>query len=96
MMGLANTHLLLLLSFLTVYRGKVMRKISVEIVGIGALKLTGFLKELMQKRSMTYESLYTVWTHQRGLHTACSVNFEIHLYPNSLFPKKIIIINSKN
>jgi hypothetical protein len=39
-----------------------MRKIGVEIVGIGALKLTGFLKELMQRRSMTYESLYTVRT----------------------------------
>lgn len=39
-----------------------MREIGVEIVGIGALKLTSFLKELMQRRGMTYESLYTVRT----------------------------------
>lgn len=62
MICLGNTHLLLLLVFLTVYRGKVMREIGVEMVGMGALKLTGFLKELMQRRSITYESLYTVRT----------------------------------
>ncbi|KAJ3686998.1 hypothetical protein LUZ61_016162 [Rhynchospora tenuis] len=54
-------------SVVPVYRGKVMREIGVEIVGIGALKLTGFLKELMQRRSMTYESLYTVRTIKEKL-----------------------------
>ncbi|KAJ4773263.1 Actin family protein [Rhynchospora pubera] len=54
-------------SVVPVYRGKVMHEIGVEIVGIGALKLTGFLKELMQRRSMTYESLYTVRTIKEKL-----------------------------
>lgn len=39
-----------------------MREIGVEIVGQGALKLTGFLRELMQQRNMNFESLYTVRT----------------------------------
>ncbi|KAF3327607.1 actin-related protein 8 [Carex littledalei] len=54
-------------SVVPVYRGKVMREIGVEIVGIGALKLTSFLKELMQRRGMTYESLYTVRTIKEKL-----------------------------
>lgn len=39
-----------------------MRKIGVEVVGIGALKLTGFLREQMQQRNMNFGSLYTVRT----------------------------------
>lgn len=46
----------------TVLHGKVMRKIGVEVVGLGALKLTGFLKELMQQRNINFESIYTVRT----------------------------------
>lgn len=37
-----------------------MYEIGVETVGQGALKLTGFLKELMQRRNISCESLYTV------------------------------------
>ena len=39
-----------------------MHEIGVETVGQGALKLTGFLKELMQRRNIPFESLYTVRT----------------------------------
>lgn len=46
----------------TVFQGRVMHEIGVETVGQGALKLTGFLKELMQQRNITFESLYTVRT----------------------------------
>ncbi|GJN26109.1 hypothetical protein PR202_gb14012 [Eleusine coracana subsp. coracana] len=47
-------------SVVPIFQGRVMYEIGVETVGQGALKLTGFLKELMQQRNITYESLYTV------------------------------------
>lgn len=43
-----------------VLHGKVMRKVGVEVVGLGALKLTGFLRELMQRQNINIESLYTI------------------------------------
>jgi actin-related protein 8 len=46
----------------TVLNGKVMRKVGVEVVGLGALKLTGFLREKMQQNNLYFESLYTVRT----------------------------------
>ena len=58
--GLQIIHLLLF--FFSVLHGKVMRKIGVEVVGVGALKLTGFLKELMQRNNISFESVYTVRT----------------------------------
>lgn len=48
--------------FTTVFEGRVMYEIGVETVGQGALKLTGFLKELMHQRNISCESLYTVRT----------------------------------
>lgn len=48
--------------FSTVFQGRVMYEIGVETVGQGALKLTGYLKELMQRRNISCESLYTVRT----------------------------------
>lgn len=39
-----------------------MRKVGVEVVGLGALKLTGFLREQMQQNNIHFESLYTVRT----------------------------------
>ena len=45
-----------------VLHGKVMRKVGVEVIGLGALKLTGFLRELMQQNNISFESLYTVRT----------------------------------
>ncbi|KAF7144482.1 hypothetical protein RHSIM_Rhsim04G0007300 [Rhododendron simsii] len=47
-------------SIVPILHGKVMRKVGVEVVGMGALKLTGFLRELMQKENMHFDSLYTV------------------------------------
>ncbi|XP_072994258.1 actin-related protein 8 [Typha latifolia] len=54
-------------SIVPILRGKVMHEIGVEIVGQGALKLTGFLRELMQQRSISFESLYTVRTIKEKL-----------------------------
>lgn len=45
-----------------VLHGKVMRKVGVEVVGLGALKLTGYLRELMQQNNIHFESMYTVRT----------------------------------
>lgn len=39
-----------------------MRKVGVEVLGLGALKLTGFLREKMQLNNLTFQSLYTVRT----------------------------------
>ncbi|XP_066344806.1 actin-related protein 8-like [Miscanthus floridulus] len=47
-------------SVVPIFQGRVMYEIGVETVGQGALKLTGFLKELMQRRNISCESLYTV------------------------------------
>ncbi|CAA6670780.1 unnamed protein product [Spirodela intermedia] len=55
--------------------GKVMREVGVEVVGLGALKLTGFLREQMQQRNMNFESLYTVRTLKEKL---CYVAADYH------------------
>lgn len=61
-----NVSFTLIKSFLvwwqTVRHGKVMREVGVEVVGLGALNLTGFLRDQMQQRNMNFESLYTVRT----------------------------------
>lgn len=49
-------------SVVPILHGKVMRKVGVEVVGLGALKLTGFLRELMQRNNISFASLYTVRT----------------------------------
>ncbi|KAF7004678.1 hypothetical protein CFC21_019875 [Triticum aestivum] len=49
-------------SVVPIFQGRVMREIGIETVGQGALKLTGFLKELLQRRNISFESLYTVRT----------------------------------
>uniref|UniRef100_K3Z6U9 F-box domain-containing protein n=1 Tax=Setaria italica TaxID=4555 RepID=K3Z6U9_SETIT len=49
-------------SVVPIFEGRVMYEIGVETVGQGALKLTGFLKELMHQRNISCESLYTVRT----------------------------------
>ncbi|KAM0855091.1 hypothetical protein ACQ4PT_050028 [Festuca glaucescens] len=49
-------------SVVPIFQGRVMHEIGIETVGQGALKLTGFLKELMQRRNISFESLYTVRT----------------------------------
>ncbi|KAK3008193.1 hypothetical protein RJ639_015363 [Escallonia herrerae] len=47
-------------SVVPILHGKVMRKVGVEVVGMGALKLTGFLSEQMQQKNLHFDSLYTV------------------------------------
>lgn len=49
-------------SVVPIFQGRVMYEIGIETVGQGALKLTGFLKELLQRRNISFESLYTVRT----------------------------------
>ena len=39
-----------------------MRAVGVEVMGVGALKLTGFLREQMQQNNLNFESVYTVRT----------------------------------
>lgn len=43
-----------------VLHGKILYKVGVQVVGIGALKLTGYLREQMQQRNLPFSSLYTV------------------------------------
>nr|XP_027190465.1 actin-related protein 8-like [Cicer arietinum] len=47
-------------SVVPILNGKVMRKVGVEVLGLGAMKLTGFLKEKMQLNNLNFQSLYTV------------------------------------
>ncbi|XAR67305.1 hypothetical protein NMG60_11002012 [Bertholletia excelsa] len=54
-------------SIVPILHGKVTRKVGVELVGIGALKLTGFLRELMQQKNIQFESLYTVRSLKENL-----------------------------
>ncbi|RCV15089.1 hypothetical protein SETIT_3G030600v2 [Setaria italica] len=54
-------------SVVPIFEGRVMYEIGVETVGQGALKLTGFLKELMHQRNISCESLYTVRTIKEKL-----------------------------
>lgn len=60
-------------SIVPILHGKVMRKVGVEFVGVGGLKLTGFLKELMQYSNIDFHSLYTVRTLKEKL---CYVAFD--------------------
>ncbi|KAI3946654.1 hypothetical protein MKW92_040676 [Papaver armeniacum] len=54
-------------SVVPILRGKVMRDVGVEVVELGASKLTGFLKEKMQQKNMRFGSLYTVRTLKENL-----------------------------
>ncbi|KAL0443209.1 UNVERIFIED_CONTAM: Actin-related protein 8 [Sesamum latifolium] len=49
-------------SVVPILHGKVMHKVGVEVVGMGALKLTGFLRDRMQQNNIHFDSLYTVRT----------------------------------
>ncbi|KAK7401471.1 hypothetical protein VNO78_12983 [Psophocarpus tetragonolobus] len=54
-------------SIVPILNGKVMRKVGVEVVGLGALKLTGFHRERMQLNNLNFQSLYTVRTLKEKL-----------------------------
>uniref|UniRef100_A0A1J3F919 Actin-related protein 8 n=1 Tax=Noccaea caerulescens TaxID=107243 RepID=A0A1J3F919_NOCCA len=55
------------ITILPILHGKVMRQVGVEVIGFGALKLTGFLKEKMQENNIAFQSLYTVRTLKEKL-----------------------------
>ncbi|KAM1494478.1 hypothetical protein ACFX2K_029257 [Malus domestica] len=54
-------------SIVPILNGKVMRKVGVEVMGLGALKLTGFLRELLHRNNINFDSLYTVQTVKEKL-----------------------------
>ncbi|KAK4398688.1 Actin-related protein 8 [Sesamum angolense] len=54
-------------SVVPILHGKVMHKVGVETVGMGALKLTGFLRDRMQQNNIHFDSLYTVRTLKENL-----------------------------
>ncbi|XP_071702455.1 actin-related protein 8-like [Rutidosis leptorrhynchoides] len=54
-------------SVVPILNGKIMRKVGVEAVGVGALKLTGYLREQMQQRNLHFDSLYTVRSLKENL-----------------------------
>ncbi|XP_024976564.1 actin-related protein 8 isoform X2 [Cynara cardunculus var. scolymus] len=54
-------------SVVPILHGKIMRKVGVEAVGVGALKLTGYLREQMQQRNLHFDSLYTVRSLKENL-----------------------------
>ncbi|KZV56327.1 actin-related protein 8 [Dorcoceras hygrometricum] len=54
-------------SVVPILRGKVMHEVGVEVVGIGALKLTGFLRDQMQRNNIHCDSIYTVRTLKENL-----------------------------
>ncbi|PWA52853.1 actin-related protein 8 [Artemisia annua] len=54
-------------SVVPILHGKIMRKVGVESVGVGALKLTGYLREQMQQRNLHFDSLYTVRSLKENL-----------------------------
>ncbi|GLT26437.1 hypothetical protein SLA2020_015010 [Shorea laevis] len=65
-------------SVVPILHGKVMRKVGVEVMGLGALKLTGFLRQLMQQNNIKFESLYTVRTLKENLcYVAADYNAEL-------------------
>ncbi|XP_010443263.1 PREDICTED: actin-related protein 8 [Camelina sativa] len=55
------------ITVLPILNGKVMRQVGVEVIGFGALKLTGFLREKMQENNVSFQSLYTVRTLKEKL-----------------------------
>ncbi|KAK1310273.1 Actin-related protein 8 [Acorus calamus] len=69
-------------SVVPILRGKVLYEVGVEIVGHGALKLTGYLRELMQRRNMNFESLYTVRTLKEKL-CYVALDYEAELLKNT-------------
>nr|KYP58887.1 Actin-related protein 8 [Cajanus cajan] len=54
-------------SVVPILNGRVMRKVGVEVIGLGALKLTGYLREKMQLNNLSFQSLYTVRTLKEKL-----------------------------
>ncbi|KAI4321744.1 hypothetical protein MLD38_035091 [Melastoma candidum] len=69
-------------SVVPILDGKVMRKVGVEVMGLGALKLTGFLRDLMRQNDINFESLYTVRTLKEEL-CYVALDYEAELRKNT-------------
>ncbi|KAJ6752556.1 hypothetical protein OIU85_002921 [Salix viminalis] len=69
-------------SVVPILHGKVMRAVGVEVMGVGALKLTGFLREQMQQNNLNFESLYTVRTLKENL-CYVAADYEAELYKDT-------------
>ncbi|KAI7730819.1 hypothetical protein M8C21_010693, partial [Ambrosia artemisiifolia] len=54
-------------SVVPILHGKIMHQVGVEVMGFGALKLTGYLREQMHQRNLNFSSLYTVRTLKENL-----------------------------
>ncbi|CAH9135196.1 unnamed protein product [Cuscuta epithymum] len=54
-------------SVVPILNGKIMHNVGVETMGVGALKLTSFLKDQMQQKNIYFGSLYTVRTLKENL-----------------------------
>ncbi|KAL8255125.1 hypothetical protein R6Q59_033346 [Mikania micrantha] len=54
-------------SVVPILHGKIMHQVGVEVVGVGAMKLTGYLREQMHQRNLNFSSLYTVRTLKENL-----------------------------
>ena len=46
----------------TVVDGQVYRGVAVEVLGLGAMRITGHLSELMEAAGMNFTSMFTVRT----------------------------------
>ncbi|XP_075486782.1 actin-related protein 8 [Primulina tabacum] len=65
-------------SVVPILHGKVMHEVGVEVVGIGALKLTGFLRDQMQQNNINFDSIYTVRTLKENL-CYVALDYEVEL-----------------
>ncbi|XP_052178104.1 actin-related protein 8-like [Diospyros lotus] len=73
-------------SVVPILSGKVMRKVGVEVVGMGALRLTGFLREMMQQNDVHFTSLYTVRSLKENLcYVALDYEAELSKDPEASF-----------
>ncbi|XP_031257545.1 actin-related protein 8 [Pistacia vera] len=75
-------------SIVPILNGKVMRKVGVEFIGLGALKLTGYLRLLLQQNNINFESLYTVRTLKEKLCYVAS-DYEAELSKNTQASSKV-------
>ncbi|KAI3717946.1 hypothetical protein L1987_69892 [Smallanthus sonchifolius] len=69
-------------SVVPILNGKIMRKVGVEAMGVGALKLTGYLREQMQQRNLHFDSLYTVRSLKENL-CYVALDYEAELCKNT-------------
>ncbi|KAJ7015461.1 actin-related protein 8 isoform X1 [Populus alba x Populus x berolinensis] len=69
-------------SVVPILHGKVMRTVGVEVMGVGALKVTGFLREQMQQNNLNFESLHTVQTLKENL-CYVAADYEAELYKDT-------------